>query len=216
MSELKLECKGSILLFSEDDTYCKQCPLFAECKIEVDRNRSTIQELMGRPVFKSETWQEMARTTQRRRAMAQSQSEPKPKPAPTAQKPAPVAPVASAPVAVATGIKRTPTEAMTLDGLQVKVRAQLERWHNKAVDPSGIERGENPFTSIPGMEFPTYFANAVLQLGVTTKRALMDQIAADQLAIKGESWSQGSLQSNVNILAGAFAACGYNVIQEKA
>jgi hypothetical protein len=207
-------CYGSVLLYNRDDEYCKVCPLALECGPETGRNREIMQKEIGAPMFeaKPQFWQ-VRQKTALRRDQAQKQSTPKSKlepastPASTAVSvPAPV-PKQAQPVT-----KITPVDAMDLPDLKVKVRQELERWAARGINPADLLAGINPFANHIGFKFASAFASGCMKLYQPTKAQLIQEIEAE-FAARGESaWSRGSLQSNVNIVLGAFKACGYHII----
>lgn len=214
MTEVVMGCRGSVVLYKETDSYCSTCPIRVECAEEAKQNVQKLQDALSKPVFEAQGkwWAGAVMTSRRRRAKAYSQSTAKPQDVvvTTAAKPNPsvVAPALC---------KLSPFDALNAaQDLKVRVRSELERWVRKGIDPSLIEANQNPFENSSGMKFAEMFASAVLKHGVVSKMELQAAICALQQS-KGEAaWSSSSLQSNINIVAGCFRACGHTVLQEKA
>lgn len=213
MTDYNMGCLGSILMFNEADAYCISCHLRTQCKELVEQNRGEIQAALGRPVFGDKAWLGKARAAKRKHEAARKQSgdvvvEEKPKPAKKA---------APKPVRTAPPNKMTPAEAMQHGEHPVKVVKALDAWVRHGVDPSLIEEGRNPFEYVGGQVLAQVFTEAVLRLGGRpSKRAVREEMIKIQHETGGTIWSDGTVSSNVNIISGAFFACGYDLLEEKA
>lgn len=215
-------CYGSVMLYQEGDDYCQRCPLRVECAIAVQHNRVVLEEALGKPVFdpQKEFWKRTRLVSNARHSMAREQSTPQPKPAAEttpapAPKPAPaVTPVPKTPaVSAVAGQKLSPADAAQLPDLRKKVQEELVRWGIKSVDPSLLDHQVNPFATVAGTKFAEYVCEVYLAKGKLSKGAYRDEIAALQAAKGEEPWSIASLQSNINIVSGALAACGYPITE---
>lgn len=208
-------CFGSVMLYNEDDAYCRQCPRRVECGQAVEKNKVALEEALGAPVFQSNSfWRRTKLISQNKRAMAMEQSTPKPvvdeKPADA--KPAPAPEKRSAP-AVAT-VKRNPYDVIQSgEKLPTKVEKELGRWASKGIDPLGIEKGVNPFTDIPGTKVAFAIADVYLEHKPASKPEFKRLLADALEKSDGKPWSDASLNSNLNIVLQAFAACGHQLIK---
>lgn len=204
-------CFGSVILYNEDDSYCKACPLRAECEVMVQRNRLALEQALNRPVFEAQGkfWAEAAKRTRKRRAMAMEQSSARPKVVVEA------VPATAPPAHASTSddtTKRSPYEAKQLPDLRTKVRERLDIWLAKGIDPSQIEQGVNPFADASGCSVDALISTIFLAHGPLTKPGIMRAMADCQQRSGGKVWTEASLRSNINIVAGAYLACGYQIL----
>lgn len=206
-------CFGSVMLYAEEDSYCAQCPLREACAIQVAKNQELMQEALGRPVFEAhgKYWASAVQLSRKKRAMAAEMSTsgiaPAKAPKPAASKPAPVT--------VAPLSKLTPSDAFDAgEKLPKKVRERLDKWVQKGVDPSLIERSINPFDHISGCKVDLLIAAIYIGKGKQSKSDFTAWLAASARKDDGEPWTLAAVQSNLNIIAGAFKACGYELYTE--
>lgn len=217
MTESAMGCFGSIMLHDEADSYCQQCPVMADCKAAVDQNRVKIEASIGRPLFEGNIVTRVKAMTRAKQDAARDAAkveslpiqDPKSKPAhrPVQAVPAP------APL-TAPANKLTPYQASLRTDLKVKVKEQLEVWVSKGIDPALIDSRTNPFAGRHGFKIANQIVEALLlHSGKPTKAQLQADIAAAQAQTGEKQWSAASLQSNINIVTGAFAACGYVLLE---
>lgn len=200
-------CFGSVMLFNVDDEYCKRCAFREECEKQVVTNRIELERALGAPVYDKtkQFWKRTKLASKVKRAMADEQSRPpqaKIEASAKAPRPVPILPAG----------KLAPFDAAQIDGLPVKVRQELIRWHDRGIDPSRIERGENPFEGYDGVKFPHTLTSIFIKSGARTKRQYADEIFST-LTTMGTAWKMQGINSNINITMGAFRACGYEVVK---
>lgn len=208
MTDLKMDCMGSVILHGKDG-YCGKCPLFDECAVAAQENRVHMEVALSQPVFAEDGkfWVGAARRRAQKREVSNAQLQGEAPPAPPApRKPAPIAMAATF---------LTPYEASTQPDLPVKVRQELLRWVRKGVDPHVIAGAStNPFATVTGFAFAHSLVEVLLQEGPMTKSALLGRVADFHSRACGKAWATSSVQSNVNIILGALGACGINLLKE--
>lgn len=207
MTDFTMDCLGSLIIYNEGKGYCASCQLRDRCASEVAANRKRMEEALGQPVYEEggKFWLAAKKRSQQRAALAYKLSTVK---SVEAAPPRPVAAVTPASII-------TPYEASRKEGLPVKVRQALEKWIQKGITPESICDGINPFASVTGLKFPTLLADVVIARGTGMTKAELRKAIAQEMQDRGEPvWSDPSIQSNVNIVAGAFAACGIQIVKE--
>lgn len=203
MNDVVMGCFGSVLCYSDSEAYCLRCPLKEKCAVQVAENRSTINEKLGIPDDQQFWHATKRKTTKRERQLAMVLSD------------EPVeAVVEAAPAPTPRPVAKDLYEASQLTGLPVKVQQELTRWMTKGVDLSPLASGINPFSAETGTGTAEMIVRTALRMGVPGKRALAEEIADTQRLAGVKVWTMGSLQSNINIVATALAACGYTIIKE--
>ena len=208
MTDVTLDCLGSVILFNEKNRYCSNCLFKEQCSEVVQKNKAAIEEAFGRPLYGAggKFWERAAVTSRKRKTLAVKLSTP--------TLITPDKPKAAKPVIKAPANKLAPVDAMETEGLPKKVYDQLAKWIRNGIDPSVIERCENPFEHKTNFKIEGQFAEAYLSLfEKPTKRELKDAMVALQTHT-GKVWTDSSLQSNINLVSGAFKACGYLLFKE--
>lgn len=195
MTDLQLRCFGSVVVYNPEDSYCSVCPVRVECEKAVISNRLAIAKEMKAPVFEdSEMWAEKKPRAARVRK----------KKVETIASPAAPAPVVSADI----------FSAMNRSDLPKKVHAEVVRWVTKAIDLAALSEGRNPFDGVDGVNTAQMIVEVALRSStLPTKRQLVGEIITSQTASGGKVWTNDSVSSNVNIVAGALAACGYKIVE---
>jgi hypothetical protein len=212
-----MDCLGSVLLFRKESAYCTRCPLKNACEDQVAENRIHLEEALRKPVFDADGkfWVAAQKKSVQKKALAThlSSAAAAVKPAELPPEVKPVEPKVMTPAAL--GHTLEPSEAMRLEGLPTKVRQEVERWMKKSVDLTSIAIDVNPFIGIAGTDFATDFTDAYLRMpGKPSKKAIGIEIENIRAARGQAAMTPASLQSNVNIVSGAYKACGYNLIAE--
>ncbi len=211
-----MDCFGSVILYNKgEEGYCSRCPLQLSCAAQVAENRVLLEEALRRPVFDDEGkfWEAGRRTSLQRRAMAAEQSSAAAAKKPIVPVPAPAAP--AKPKAITPpGTLLAPRDAMSIDGLPKKVHEELVKWVKNSIAPELVLEGKNPFQHTTNFKFANLYVEAWLRTpGKPSKRTLREVIASIMEEQGDKPWSLASMQSNVNIVTGAFFACGIDLVE---
>lgn len=201
MAELRMGCFGSVIVFSESDQFCQRCPLFEQCKAQVEDNKRQLEELLGHPVFApgGSFWRKA--TSRKAKQVRHAVTTVKTKTTRVVVEP--------------TGDKSLPVHAQDLPQLKVKERKTLHRWAEHNVDLSLLDKHLNPFDGFITFHIERQLITAYFKHGRMTKKELVAELERS-LAASGHTWSRTSVDSHVNFIVGALRACGYGVLKEVA